>query len=97
MIAVCVTFRIRKGRMEDFMAAMCKQARDSIEKEDRCRRFDVCTDGDGGDTVFLYELYEDRGAFDAHLGSEHFRSFDAKVRDWVEDKSVQVHGGVFVA
>jgi (4S)-4-hydroxy-5-phosphonooxypentane-2,3-dione isomerase len=38
--------------------------------------------------VFLYELYDDKAAFDAHLKTPHFLSFDARVRDWVERKAV---------
>ena len=39
--------------------------------------------------VFLYEIYDDRAAFDAHLASPHFRAFDAEVGPWVQDKQVE--------
>ena len=90
MIAVCVTFAIKPGRMEDFMVAMKKQARDSLEKEVACRHFDICGDGEATDEVFLYELYDDRGAFQVHLESDHFQSFDAKVADMVAGKEVKI-------
>jgi len=38
--------------------------------------------------VFLYEIYRDRGAFDAHLASAHFQSFDAATRPMVASKQV---------
>jgi quinol monooxygenase YgiN len=41
------------------------------EREPGCRQFDVCTSADDG-LVFLYEVYDDRAAFDAHLAAPHF-------------------------
>ncbi len=38
---------------------------------------------------FLYEKYDDRAAFDRHLASAHFKSFDATVAPWVVSKDVQ--------
>jgi autoinducer 2-degrading protein len=36
--------------------------------------------------VFLYEVYENRAAFDAHLTSAHFRSFDATFVGMIDSK-----------
>jgi len=40
--------------------------------------------------MMLYEVYSDRGAFDAHLASAHFIDFDETVRDWIIDKQVTI-------
>ena len=48
------------------------------EKERGCRRFDVLEPAGEPDRVVLYEIYDDRAAFDAHLQSEHFRRFNAE-------------------
>jgi (4S)-4-hydroxy-5-phosphonooxypentane-2,3-dione isomerase len=40
------------------------------------------------DTVFLWEIYDDRAAFDAHLASRHFRDFDRATADMVRTKTV---------
>ena len=50
---------------------------------------DVCMDQEDKNTIFLYEVYQDRKAFDDHLSSNHFKEFDSAVRDWVESKVVQ--------
>ena len=89
MYVVCVTFEIASGKMVDFMPIMRKQAANSVELESGCHQFDVCTDPEHPNEVFLYELYDDRAAFDAHLESEHFRSFDAIVSKMVLSKSVR--------
>lgn len=88
MYLVAVTFRIRPERADDFLARVQQQATDSLT-ESGCQRFDVWQSPTGPATVFLYEIYDDRAAFDVHLDSEHFRAFDAEVSPWITDKTVE--------
>ena len=53
-----------------------------------CRQFDVCVDPARDDRIYLYEVYDDEAAFQAHLASEHFHEFDARVADWIRGKTV---------
>jgi quinol monooxygenase YgiN len=85
--AVCVTFRILPGWTDAFAALVAAQARASLE-EPGCRVFDVWHDPARPGEVFLYEIYDDAAAFDAHLATRHFLSFDAKTRGMIADKSV---------
>ncbi|MEM7522936.1 MAG: antibiotic biosynthesis monooxygenase [Pseudomonadota bacterium] len=39
--------------------------------------------------MFLYEVYDDAAAFDAHLASDHFKDFDAAVAPMVAAKTVR--------
>lgn len=89
MFAVTVHFRIKPDRMQDFMPLMLENARQSRTVEPGCQQFDVCRANDA-QTVFLYEIYASRAAFDDHLHSPHFRAFDIAVADMVADKHVQM-------
>ena len=73
------------------MSAIRENAAASLREEPGCHHFDVCTSPDDPTEIFLYELYDDRAAFDAHLASEHFRAFDAMTADWVADKQVHTY------
>lgn len=86
--AVCVTFTVKPGAIDAFLPLMLDNARRSREDEPGCRRFDVCTDPDRPERIFLYEIYDDRAAFDAHGKTSHFISFDEATRDMVADKQV---------
>jgi len=88
MYAVCVTFKIKEGEMNDFMPLMLQNARRSKEAEPGCHQFDVCTDSSRPNEVFLYEIYDDRAAFDAHVQTDHFKIFDAAVGALIAEKSV---------
>ncbi len=85
MYAVCVTFKIHPGQMQDFLPLVIANARTSRAEEAGCQMFDVCVHDD---EVFLYEIYDDRDAFELHLASAHFKTFDASVAHMIAAKDV---------
>ena len=91
MYVVTVDFRIKPDFLAAFRERMIANARASREREPGCLQFDVCTDPAIPESIYLYELYTDRAAFDVHLASEHFKAFDREVAPWVAAKSVRVY------
>ncbi len=89
MLLVAVTFDIVPERAEAFRDRVRRQATDSLA-EPGCRRFDVWCDTGDCCRVFLFEIYDDRPAFDAHLESRHFREFDSEVGPWVTAKKIEL-------
>src|SRR5215212_7121531 len=75
MFVVTVEFTLDPAQRDAFMPLMLENAARSCEDEPGCRQFDVCTDPARPDRVFLYELYDDAAAFDAHLAAPHYRAF----------------------
>jgi quinol monooxygenase YgiN len=90
MYVVTVEFEAKPEHREAFRAAMIANAKTSREAEPGCFQFDVCVDPTSG-AIFLYEIYADRAAFDAHLASAHFKVFDSAVHDWVTRKEVKLY------
>ncbi len=86
--AITVDFILKPGAMAAFRQLMDKNARDSCAHEPGCRRFDVLVPSEGGDRVFLYEIYDDRAAFDAHLKTPHFNVFNRESEALVLAKNV---------
>lgn len=89
MFVVTVFFNIKPDAFAQFMPLMQKQAENSLAQEPDCHTFDVCHSPDGPQ-VFLYEVYTDRAAFDLHLASAHFKSFDTATAPLIADKQVQI-------
>lgn len=87
--ALIVEFRIHPPHIEAFAAAIADNARASRDTEPGCRQFDVCRDPDDERLFFLYELYDDEPAIQAHLRSPHFLQMDAATAGWVESKVVR--------
>ena len=90
MHVVTVEFRIESGQMERFLPLIQDNAKSSLADEPGCQVFDVCRDPAAPDAVFLYEVYDDEAAFQAHLASPHYASFDAAANALVADKQVRI-------
>ncbi|MEX3017579.1 putative quinol monooxygenase [Gymnodinialimonas hymeniacidonis] len=94
MYAVVVTFKLKPGQAKAFLALMRDNAATSLSTEEGCHRFDVCTDPARPEEVFLYELYDDRAAFDTHLASAHFQTFDTTAGPMISSKSITTYAQV---
>lgn len=88
MQALVVEFIIHLAHVAAFAEAITENARASRETEPGCRQFDVCTDPANAQRFFLYELYDDEAAIQAHLQSPHFLAMNAASADWVAGKTV---------
>jgi quinol monooxygenase YgiN len=89
MCIVTVEFEISAEHRDKFMRRMIANAAESKRLEPGCRQFDVCADPQKPTSIFLYEVYDDRSAFDTHLKMDHFLSFDAATKDWIRSKTVR--------
>jgi quinol monooxygenase YgiN len=70
-----VEFRLTPGAQAKFLELITENANASVRDEPGCRRFDVMTPLQRGDSFILYEIYDDRAAFEAHLRTPHFARF----------------------
>jgi quinol monooxygenase YgiN len=89
--AITVDFELEDGARERFLSLVRANAAASVRDEPGCVRFDVLTprgQAEGPDRVFLYEIYADRAAFEAHLKTAHFLAFDAATQSLVRRKTV---------
>jgi (4S)-4-hydroxy-5-phosphonooxypentane-2,3-dione isomerase len=86
--AITVEFRVKPGMLDEFRPLMDENARASMREEPGCRRFDVLQPLGQPDVVFLYEIYDDRAAFEAHVRSPHFQRFQADSASLVVAKTV---------
>ena len=88
MLAIVVEFRIEPAFIEGFERAIVANATASRETEPGCRQFDVCRDPADPQLFYLYELYDDAAAFDAHCRTAHFREMEALTAGWAQSKAV---------
>ena len=86
--AITVSFELEEGAAEKFRRLVAENARQSVALEPGCRVEHVEADAARTQEVFLYEIYADQAAFDIHLASAHFRSFDEATRPLVRKKTV---------
>ncbi|MFT5438965.1 MAG: autoinducer 2-degrading protein [Alphaproteobacteria bacterium] len=87
MYVVTVNFEIEPAHVDGFRTAVMRQAENSVSKEPDCHRFDVSVDGADPAKFFLYEIYTDEAAFQAHLKTAHYADFNATTTPWVKAKA----------
>ena len=92
MFVITVVFQVKKESIEDFRKAVMQQARNSLEKEEACHRFDVCFSDARSDCGFLFEVNEDQAAFDKHRETEHFRNFREIAPPMLDGQAVEGWG-----
>lgn len=89
MLIIIVRFTVKPEHLAAFNARMSQQAHDTLNVEPGCSRFDIAANPDDPARILLYEIYDDAAAFDAHLASAHFQTFNADTRDWVVSKALE--------
>jgi (4S)-4-hydroxy-5-phosphonooxypentane-2,3-dione isomerase len=89
MLIITVRIVVKEQHLAAFNHRMRRQARESLEREPGCRRFDIGADIADPRKVILYEIYDDAPAFDVHLASGHFQAFNNDTQDWIESKAVE--------
>ena len=85
MFVVAVRFELFPEGAETFKNAVLPNAAASEMTEPGCRQFDACFNEDGT-RCFLYEVYDDEAAFEAHRNSEHFLKFKEAIEGTVKDR-----------
>ncbi len=72
---VIATFNVKEGAMPEFLGIAHGDARDSVANEPGCQQFDAVIPEDAPDHLVLYEVYDDRAAFERHLEQPHYLPF----------------------
>lgn len=85
---ILVEFSVQRGKEGVFEQHIVENAEASIKEEPGCLVFDVLHNAKGEYPFVLYEVYENKEAFEAHKASSHFARFDEAVRSIVTDKRV---------
>lgn len=88
MYVIVVDFKIKPEHTAAFREAITINARASVADEPGCSQFDVCADPQDGTRLFLYEIYDNLAAFEAHLRTPHYAVFDKLSAPMVEAKTV---------
>lgn len=89
MYIVTVLFEIAKAYRSEFSQLMNANAKASVAAELGCIQFDVCGNAEPDQRVFLYEVYASKEAFDEHLKSAHFLSFNEATLHMVVSKKIE--------
>lgn len=90
MFAIFVTIDIKPGHVDAFIEASVGDAQGSTRDEPGCFRFDMLQDPEVPNRFYLYEVYRDEGAFDAHLETPHFLKWHETVESFFDGEPQRI-------
>jgi quinol monooxygenase YgiN len=75
-----VDFEVKPGAADEVIRLVSENAKSAVEKEPGCYQFDVLRVPDDPNRLFLYEVYENEAAFEAHRKTAHLEAFLSRAR-----------------
>ena len=82
MFSIFVELNIEPEHVEEFMEASLGDAQGAVRDEPGCFRFDINQDPEVASRFYLFEVYRDESAFQAHLEAPHFIKWRDQVKPW---------------
>ena len=71
---LAVKWTIKDGELDAVLAAL-RPLTDASRQEPGCLLYQAHRDPENHNVIFPYEQYEDEAAYQAHAGSEHFKTY----------------------
>ena len=92
MYIIIAPIQIKHGYKDQFIKEITEDARGSLNNEPGCQRFDVIQDASDTNRIWLYEVYKDEAASDAHTQTPHYIKFRDTTAGWREQDGPQGAG-----
>ncbi len=92
MYIIIAPIQINEGFKEQYIKGMIENARASVNDEPGCLRFDVVQDANDDHRMWVYEVYKDEAAFQAHTQSRHFLKLRDECAPWRAQGGLQGSG-----
>lgn len=89
MLVLQVAFKIKAERVDDFLKEIAANAASAVRDEPGCMRFDVLQDSEDPSRIYLYEVYKDDAALDAHRQAPHYLRWRDAVQEWHAEPAVR--------
>ncbi len=90
MFVVTITIEVDAQDEAIFRNAAMKQAEVTLSREVGCIQFDVSFNPSRQNICFMYLVFESPAAYDHHLLSDHYSTFDQISLPWIASKSVEI-------
>lgn len=88
MIVLTVFFEVKPAHVDAFKTVILAHANASLIEEPGCRQFDVAQDPIEPSSFFLYEIYDDDAALEAHRATDRIKEVDATTAPWVVSRKI---------
>lgn len=98
MLVLMVSLKVKPGRADDFLAAVQADGAGTTKNEEGNFQFSAIRDNSDPDRFFLFEVYADEAALEAHRRMPHFLKYrEATVDIYAEEPVRHMCTNVFPA
>jgi len=84
---MAVDIDVKPGETEKYLAALRENGAEAV-KEPGCRVFNIHVRKDDPNHVFIYEVYDNAAALEAHRQTPHFKKYAATTGSMVSKREV---------
>ena len=92
MLVLMVNIKVKPGRRSDFIAAVREDGAGTTTNEEGNLQFSAVQESDDPDRFFLFEVYRDQAALEAHRQTAHFLKYRAATADLLAEETVRRMG-----
>ncbi len=89
MLVLMVSLKVKPGRADDFIAAVQADGEGTTTNEEGNFQFSAIRDQADPDRFFLFEVYENEAALEAHRGMPHFLKYREATADIYAEEPVR--------
>ena len=87
ILVLLVKLTINAGQMDAFLARALEHRTNVLGNEPGCKGFEILVPAESGDTVFLYEAYDDQAAIDRHMETPYMKEYMADTGPMVANRN----------
>lgn len=87
-VALNVEIECRHGSRNDVLRALAAHRTRCLEGEPGTLQFEVMVPSDDSEMVYLFELYRDDEALQAHVGGDSLSRYRGEISGWVKDTRI---------
>jgi len=88
-----VDLDIQPGQIDSFLAQLKVNGAAAV-KEPGCREFNITVSQKDPNHVFIFEVYDNAAALEAHRATDHFKAYAAATKDMVAKRDVRAMSSV---
>jgi (4S)-4-hydroxy-5-phosphonooxypentane-2,3-dione isomerase len=88
LLIMAVDYDVVPGQIDNFLAAVKENGTASV-KEPGCRELNVAVSQKDPNHVFIFEVYDNAAALEAHLATEHFKKYKGVTKDMVAKREAR--------
>jgi quinol monooxygenase YgiN len=70
-------------QIDNYLAALKENGATAVKQEPGCREFNITVSQKDPNHVFIFEVYDNAAALDAHRQTDHFKKYAATTKEMV--------------